>query len=123
MRKNVVFFINSYKVNFFNSDMAEEYNKLVRDRIPEIILKKGRYPIIHIASNKEYVVKLKEKLLEEVNEYLQSNSEAELIDILEIIYALGDVHKITKEEIEQMRRKKSLERGGFLERIILEKVE
>jgi len=103
--------------------MAEEYNKLVRDRIPEIILKKGRYPVTHIASNREYAVKLKEKLLEEVKEYLQSNSKAELIDILEIIYALCDVHKITKEKIEQMRRKKNLERGRFLERIILEKVE
>ncbi len=103
--------------------MAEEYNKLVRDKIPEIILKKGRYPVIHIASNREYVAKLREKLLEEVREYLQFNSRAELIDILEIAYALCDVHKIAKWKIEQMRKKKNLERGKFLEKIILERVE
>ena len=123
MRKIVVFFINSYKVNFFNLNMAEEYNKLVRDRIPEIIRARGKNPVIHTASNEEYVTKLREKLLEEVNEYLQSNSETELIDILEIVYTLCDVHKITKERIEQMRRKKALERGRFLEKVILEKVE
>lgn len=97
-----------------------KYNKLVRDKIPEIIKKSGKTPKVHIASEEEYEQKLKEKLQEELEEYLQSNNKEELADLLEVIYALGDLSNTTKEELEQIRKDKANERGQFNDKIILD---
>ena len=97
-----------------------KYNKLVRDKIPEIIKNKGEIPITHIAGNEEYWQKLKEKLKEEVDEFLKDGNEEELADILEIIYAICDFKKIDKNELELLRKKKAEERGGFKYKIILD---
>ena len=97
-----------------------KYNKLVRDKIPEIIKSKGVVPATHIASDNEYQQKLKAKLQEEVDEFLEFSNEEELADILEVIYALCDLYKIDKNELEQLRKEKAKKRGGFKERIILD---
>jgi len=97
-----------------------KYNKLVRDKIPEIIKNKGSVPISHIASGNEYWQKLKEKLQEEVNEFLEDENNEELADILEVIYAICDFKKIGKDELELLRKKKAKERGGFKNKIILD---
>ncbi len=97
-----------------------KYNKLVRDKIPEIIKQKGAVPITHMASDKEYQQKLKEKLKEEVNEFLEKSNEEELADILEIIYAICDSENIDKEKLELLRKKKAEERGRFKDKIILD---
>ena len=97
-----------------------KYNKLVRDKIPEIIKQKGKAPITHIADNEEYWQKLKEKLNEEIDEFLERDSEEELADILEIIYAICDFKKIDKQKLEMLRKKKAEERGSFKEKIILD---
>lgn len=104
--------------------MTEEviYNKLVRDRTAEIIKSEGRIAYTHIANNVEYSEKLREKLKEEVDEYLKDGNKDELVDILEVVYALGNVMKINKEELETARQTKAVKRGIFLDRIILEKV-
>lgn len=96
------------------------YNKLVRDKIPEIIRKKGENPVTHIADDKEYWQKLKEKLQEEVGEFLANSSEEELADIAEVINAICDFKKIGKQNLENIRKKKSAERGSFKNRIILD---
>lgn len=119
----VGFNINYYKVLCWRIIMAKDYNKLVRDRIPEIIKNNGEFPIVHEASNSEYEIKLKEKLLEEVNEYLQSEKIEELADLLEVIYAICDNNNLSVEELEKIRRNKAEKRGKFLDKIILEKVE
>ncbi|MBI2668852.1 nucleoside triphosphate pyrophosphohydrolase [Candidatus Woesearchaeota archaeon] len=98
------------------------YHKLVRDKIPEIIQRDGKKPIISIADEKEYRLKLREKLQEEVDEFLDSENVEELADILEVVYALADVEKVTTAELEKIREKKEQERGGFRKRIILENV-
>ncbi len=97
-----------------------KYNKLVRDKIPEIIKSKGDIPLTHIASNEEYQQKLKEKLQEEVNEFLEDNNEEELADILEVIYALCDLYEFDKIKLEQLRKEKAEKRGGFKDKIILD---
>lgn len=97
-----------------------KYNKLVRDKIPEIIKQKSKIPITHIADDKEYWQKLKEKLLEEVDEFQKKDTKEELADILEVIYAICDLKKIDKEELEVLRKKKAKERGGFKDKIILD---
>ncbi len=99
-----------------------KYNKLVRDKIPEIIKKKGTIPITHISSDAEYYKKLKEKLQEEINEFIKDENNEELADILEVIYAICDYKKINKKELEQLRKKKAKERGGFKNKIILDEI-
>jgi len=97
-----------------------KYNKLVRDRIPEIIKDSGITPITHIASLKEYEIKLKEKLQEEVNEFLKDSNTNELADILEVIYALGNLYQINESQLEKIREEKAQQRGKFIDKIILD---
>lgn len=96
------------------------FNKLVRDRIPEIIEKEGRTCKYRILSDEQYIFELKNKLNEEVNEFLESNKVEELADILEVIYALSKVNKCPEEELNNIRNLKSKERGSFNKKIFLE---
>ncbi|WLD94461.1 nucleoside triphosphate pyrophosphohydrolase [Alkalihalobacillus sp. AL-G] len=103
------------------------YNKLVRDRIPEIIRNTGVDFNTRIMKEKEYHVELRKKLKEELNEYLEANNDnssiEELADIVEIINALTSVHNSSVEELESVRKEKAEKRGGFQERIFLIDVE
>ncbi len=99
------------------------YNKLVRDKIPDIVRQEGKIPLTHVADEKEYWEKLKEKLKEETDEFLENSNEEELSDILEVINVIREFKKIDKENLELVREKKSKERGGFKNKIILDKVE
>ena len=97
-----------------------KYNKLVRDKIPEIIKSTGKIPLTHIASDEEYFLKLKEKLQEEVDEFLKDDNPEELADILEVVYAISEFKKTSKEELESIRKNKAEKRGTFKGKIILE---
>ncbi len=100
------------------------YNKLVRDKIPEIIKEKdNKVPIFRILDDKEYLFELNKKLLEEVNEYIEENNVEELADIVEVIYGILNYMEISVEEFEKIRKDKSEKRGAFLEKIYLESVE
>ncbi len=99
-----------------------KYNKLVRDKIPEIIKKKGETPLTHIASNEEYWKKLKEKLSEEVDEFLNEDNKEELVDVLEVIDAICYFKGLSKEELNVIKKEKQKKRGGFKDRIILDEV-
>ena len=103
--------------------MIKTYNKLIRDKIPEIIREKGDKPSTHTAVDAEYKVKLNEKLKEEVEEYLESERDEELADILEIIHAICQLKGLDKKALEEMRRQKADEKGRFDRKIILECVE
>ena len=98
------------------------YNKLVRDRIPEIILKDNELPSTRILNDEEYIQELNKKLQEEVNEYLEAENIEEMVDILEVIRTILDYKGVTYEEIEEKRIKKATKRGAFKEKIYLEKV-
>ncbi|MDD6200028.1 MAG: nucleoside triphosphate pyrophosphohydrolase, partial [Firmicutes bacterium] len=65
-----------------------EYQKLVRDKIPELIAAGGETPVIRVLEDGEYLSRLEDKLEEEVAEYRQSGEPEELADILEVVYAL-----------------------------------
>ena len=97
--------------------------KLVRDKIPEIMEKSGKKPIIHIAEDNEYWSRLKIKLMEESEEFIKNSNQEELADILEVINAICDYKKFSLEDIEKLRIKKSEERGGFKNKIILEGIQ
>jgi predicted house-cleaning noncanonical NTP pyrophosphatase (MazG superfamily) len=96
-----------------------DQGKLVRDRIPEIIRAKGLEPITYVADAGEYGGRLREKLLEEVDEFIASdNDPEELADILEVLYALAEQSGTDRQQLEKLRAAKADERGGFAERII-----
>lgn len=97
-----------------------KYNKLVRDKIPEIIICNGDTAVTHVANDLEYSKKLKEKLQEEVDEFLKDENSEELADILEVIYALSDLQNVSKKELERIRLEKFEKRGGFSKKIILD---
>jgi len=97
-----------------------KYNKLVRDKIPEIIKNKGGVSITHIADDAEYWAKLKEKLQEEVDEFMEDQSIEELADIIEVIEAICDFKNFSKEELQKTKDEKAAERGKFRDKIILE---
>ena len=98
-----------------------KYNKLIRDKALEYIKQKGGVPIFHIANNDEYWQKLKEKLLEEVGEYLNDDTSIrEIADILEVIDAICEHRKFSQEEVRIIKEKKAQELGKFKEKIILD---
>ena len=97
-----------------------KYNKLIRDKIPDIIKQKGGTPVTHIATPDEYEKKLRDKLVEEVKEFLDSSNPEELADIMEVIYALSGRLGVDKKALEDLRKRKADDRGGFEQGIILE---
>ncbi len=99
------------------------YNKLVRDKIPQIIATSCKQLRTKVLAQDEYVVQLKLKLAEESAEYLEATNDEtaleELADLLEVIHALAAEHGATWDELELMRQKKADQRGGFKERVYL----
>ena len=102
--------------------MQTHYNKLVRDKIPEIIKAKGETPICRVLQNTEYLNALNHKLQEEVAEYLQYNSADELCDILEVIYAIAMAKGYTVQDLTITRQAKNEKNGAFDNKIFLERV-
>jgi len=98
------------------------YNKLVRDRIPEIIEKSGKKAVTEILDDTSYKKLLDEKLSEELQEYLAGDSVEELADLLEVIYAILDYKGVSVQDFEALRRQKAETRGAFKERILLKEV-
>ena len=99
------------------------YNKLVRNRIPEIIEKSGKAAYTHILNDDEYILELDRKLNEECAEYQADKSIEELADMLEVMYAIVDARGYSVSELEKIRKEKAEKRGGFKNRIFLEKVD
>ncbi|HEU5029092.1 MAG TPA: nucleoside triphosphate pyrophosphohydrolase [Spirillospora sp.] len=93
--------------------------KLVRDRIPDLILSTGREPETRVAERGEYTSLLRAKLYEEAGEYMESGDPAELADVLEVVHALAALHGMTPADLEASRSAKHTARGGFSERIVL----
>lgn len=101
---------------------VKKYNKLVRDRIPEIIASTGKQCVTRILSREEYLEKLDEKLEEELAEYRQSGDMEELADLYEVLHATAVARLGSWEALEQLAAKKRQARGGFALRIALEEV-
>ena len=99
------------------------YNKLVRDKIPEIIEADGKTCKTRILSDEEYIASLEAKLNEEVAEYQADKNLEEMADVLEVLQAICIARGYSLEELEARRSKKADERGGFADKIFLEYVE
>ena len=98
------------------------YNKLVRDRIPEIIETDGKTCITEILSDTQYLEMLDAKLSEELTEYQESKSLEELADLLEVMQAVVEARDWSWEQLEQVRQEKAAQRGGFEKKILLKEV-
>lgn len=92
--------------------------KLVRDRIPEIIRGAGEEPMVRVADPDEYRELLRVKLIEEVEEFLDSDDPAELADVLEVLLAVAAELGVDRHQLEQLRAAKLRERGGFADRVV-----
>lgn len=100
-----------------------KFDKLIRDKIPEIIRNDGWMPIIRVLKNKEYQIALKNKILEESGELVKAKSEKdiinEIIDIQELLDALGTELKLSKLEIKNLQKIKNKKRGSFKKKLFL----
>ena len=99
-----------------------EYDKLIRDKIPEIIESSGKKCIVEIMENDTYLQYLDQKLNEELAEYQSDKSLEELADLLEVMYAVAEARGYSVEELESVRKTKADERGGFKKKLRLKGV-
>lgn len=100
------------------------YNKLVRDKIPEIIKNNGANAVnTKILNDEEYLKALNTKLVEELNEYLSSGEIEELADLEEVLRAILDAKNTSYSDFEEIRINKANKRGAFKNKIFLESVD
>ncbi|MGL4108431.1 phosphoribosyl-ATP pyrophosphohydrolase [Clostridium sp. LP20] len=98
------------------------YSKLVRDRIPEIIMADGKECEIEVVNGKGKYELLEKKLMEEVDEFLEDKNLEELADVMEVLFGLAAELGFSEEELLRKRHEKMEERGGFKEGIVLKGV-
>ena len=106
--------------------MKHIYNKLVRDRIPEIIENDHKTCATRILDNDEYLGCLKSKLLEECHEVMDAEGEdikKEIADVLEVLEALENTLHIDHKEVLSIKKKKAHNNGAFNNKIYLKYVE
>ena len=103
----------------------EKYNKLVRDKIPSIITNNGEIPVTRILNDEELKIELERKLYEEYQEVINSNDKdrlEELADMIEVIKALASLEGKNLQDIILIAEQKREKRGGFKDKIYLERV-
>lgn len=104
---------------------CKNYNKLVRDKIPEIIKNNGEEPQFRILGDFEYKLELEKKLFEEYNEVISASGNdriEELADMLEVISALARVEGQSLDRVVEVAKQKVIKRGSFNNKIYLESV-
>ena len=104
-----------------------KYNKLIRDRIPEIIKKAGWKPTVRKLKKAEFLNALKKKVSEEARELIRAKDKKgvinEIVDIQELIDALTSEIGLSKPKIKKFQVAKRKKRGGFKKRLFLIKEE
>lgn len=114
-----------YKHTHSNLELENEYPKLVRDKIPEIVKKRTGNPVKFriMKSKKEYNKYLRAKIIEEAHELLEAKNKThvseELADIMEIIDTVLDENNLTLKDIRAVQKSKARERGRFGEKILM----
>lgn len=93
--------------------------KLVRDKIPKIIISQGKIPIYRELDHKEFKKELALKLIEEAKEFQEDQNIEELADIIEVFDAIMREYGFTDKQLEQARAQKKNDRGGFDEMLYL----
>jgi predicted house-cleaning noncanonical NTP pyrophosphatase (MazG superfamily) len=104
-----------------------KYNKLIRDRIPEIIKEAGWKPTVRKLKKAEFLKVLKKKVLEEARELIRAKDKKgiinEVVDIQELLDALTLEIGLSKPKVKKLQTAKRKKRGGFKKRLFLIKEE
>ena len=108
--------------------MKKEYNKLIRDKIPEIIEKNGVKSKTKSLTDEEYKEELLKKIVEEAKEVMETNGNIkdlikEIGDIIEVTNYVIETFGLDKKEIEKLRNERKESRGGFDKKLFLEYTE
>ena len=98
---------------------TKKYNKVVRDKIPEIIEESGKKYNLKQIDDASFLVEIEKKLIEEVNEYSESKDIEELADILEVIYRISELRGVNSDELDEIRKEKAEKRGKFDDNLFL----
>ena len=104
------------------------FNKLVRDKIPEIIKLDNSNPVVRILDENEFKIELIKKLREEMKEFIKAvdekeEAEKEIGDVYEVIDAIIETYNFDKDKIIEIKKERKEKRGGFAKKIFLEKAE
>ena len=103
--------------------VIKKYNKLIRDRILEIIRQAGERPYWRVLNKKEYLKEVKKKILEEAGELITAKNKKEIIneivDVQELINVLSSELSLKKPHIKKQQKIKNKKRGGFKKRLFL----
>jgi predicted house-cleaning noncanonical NTP pyrophosphatase (MazG superfamily) len=94
-------------------NLAQLYNKAVRDRIPEIIRESGKKCKVMTLPDEKFLQEMEKKLSEEVNEFLAIKSTEELADIIEVVYRIAELMGIDRGNLERNRKNKIEKNGSF----------
>jgi predicted house-cleaning noncanonical NTP pyrophosphatase (MazG superfamily) len=98
---------------------TKKYNKVIRDKIPEIIADSGKKYTLKQLDDVLFLADLEKKLIEEVNEYTKSKDVEELADLLEVIYRISELRGVNSEELDEIRKDKAEKRGKFASNLFL----
>lgn len=112
-------------VEAYGPDMRVTYNKLIRDRLPEVIQADGRHAVTRVLDSRSYQAALLAKLIEEAQEAQGASPgelPAELADIFEVLQALVPTLSMTWQDLLVLAATKR-QRGGFTRRLFLEYAE
>ena len=94
-----------------------QFNKLIRSKLPARMIREGVTINSKQLCDEDYIVQLKNKIVEEANEVsdavTKENLTAELADVVEVIHALAKASDVTIEEIEEARLEKRAVNGHF----------
>ena len=100
-----------------------EYDKLVRDRIPEVVRENDETPVTHTVDGEAYRERLREKLVEEATEFRDDPTVEELGDVLDVVAAIREAEPVDESDLQRKRQAKAAQRGGFEDGVVLDRVE
>ena len=102
------------------------YNKLVRDKIPEIIKASGKKAAVSVFDEAGFRIALKQKLLEEAQEVVGAPDDElmdELADVMQLVESIAQEYQIEVSEIEKHKAEKARQRGAFEKHLRLDGVD
>ncbi|MHA7293398.1 hypothetical protein [Arthrobacter sp. HLT1-21] len=105
------------------SESQKVYGKVVRDAIPDIIEQNGEVASYYKVAGKQREKLFRAKVLEEAMELFRARDQSQTIDeMADLEEILGELRKdlrISRKEIEERKREKRLNRGGFTQGLVL----